>query len=99
MNEIEKEAELLSRSFEAMMLQDAGRRVLTWLLEQTHVYQSSFAQDKETTEFLEGERNIGLKMLQRLNDFPRTYLAMLEKNLDDEELNRSNDNEDDELGN
>ena len=57
----------------------AGQRFLWWLLEQTHVFQSSFT-GNSTTFFLEGERNVGLKLfalcmeaepafMQRLIDF------------------------------
>ena len=40
---------------------DPGRRFVWWLLEQTHVFQSSFTGNSHTF-FLEGERNVGLKI-------------------------------------
>lgn len=40
---------------------EAGRRFVWWLLEQTHVFQSSFTGNSHTF-FLEGERNVGLKI-------------------------------------
>ncbi len=40
---------------------EAGRLFVWWLLEQTHVFQNSFT-GNSTTFFLEGERNVGLKL-------------------------------------
>lgn len=39
----------------------AGQRFLWWLLEQTHVFQTSFT-GNSATFFMEGERNVGLKL-------------------------------------
>ena len=44
-----------------LLHEDKGRRFVWWLLEQTHVFQGSFT-GNSTTFFLEGERNVGLKV-------------------------------------
>ena len=64
-----------------LLHEDKGKRLVWWLLEQTHVFQSSFT-GNSTTFFMEGERNIGLKLfalcmeaepmfMQQLIDFTR----------------------------
>ena len=40
---------------------ETGRRFVWWLLEQAHVFQNSFTGNSNTF-FLEGERNVGLKV-------------------------------------
>ena len=44
-----------------------GKRLLWWLLSETHVYRSSFT-GNSLTYFLEGERAVGLKVLGLLVD-------------------------------
>lgn len=44
-----------------LLHEDKGKHLVWWLLEQTHVFQSSFT-GNSTTFFMEGERNIGLKL-------------------------------------
>jgi len=81
------EEKKLKESFRFVLQTPDGRRVLTWLLHQTHVYRLSFSADTVgTTAFLEGERNIGLKLLRELERHPRLHLAMLEENLTEREL-------------
>lgn len=74
----EQHRELLA-AMQGLVGNAAGQRFLWWLLEQTHVFQSSFT-GNSTTFFLEGERNVGLKLfalcmeaepafMQRLIDF------------------------------
>ena len=64
-----------------LLHEDKGKHLVWWLLEQTHVFQSSFT-GNSTTFFMEGERNIGLKLfalcmeaepmfMQQLIDFTR----------------------------
>ena len=67
----------------------AGQRFLWWLLEQTHVFQTSFT-GNSTTFFLEGERNVGLKVfalcaeaepafMQELMNFKRAHKSLQDK--------------------
>ena len=42
-----------------------GKKVLWWLLEQTHPYQTSFT-GNSLTYFREGERQVGLKLLGKI---------------------------------
>lgn len=44
-----------------LLREDKGKRFVWWLLEQAHVFQNSFTGNSNTF-FLEGERNVGLKV-------------------------------------
>ena len=56
----EQRRELLA-AVRGVMGAAAGQRFLWWLLEQTHVFQTSFT-GNSATFFMEGERNVGLKL-------------------------------------
>lgn len=47
----------------AVLSTEAGKRVLWWILEEAHIFNSNFTGQSNTTIFREGERNIGLKLL------------------------------------
>lgn len=56
-----------------------GRRFYWNLLKECGIFQSSFT-GNNTTFFNEGQRNIGLKMLNDLNEVsPESYLKMIEE--------------------
>ena len=72
-----------------LLADDAGRQFVWWLLEQTHVFQTSFT-GNSTTFFLEGERNVGLKVfalcaeaepafMQELMNFKRAHKSLQDK--------------------
>ena len=56
----EKRRELLA-AVKDLAGSSAGKRLLWWLLGETHLFQTSFT-GNSTTFFMEGERNIGLKL-------------------------------------
>lgn len=59
-----------------LMNDGRGRRIAWWLLEQCHVYATSFRTSAEMP-FLEGERNIGLKLINEIRMVcPEQNLAM-----------------------
>lgn len=54
-----------------------GRRLLWWLLEQSHIFVPSMAATAELTAFREGERNVGLILLDRVMAVaPDAFAAM-----------------------
>ena len=55
---------------------EPGRRFVWWLLEQTHVFQGSFTGNSHTF-FLEGERNVGLKILALCMEADPAFMAKL----------------------
>ena len=57
----EQERRELLAATKDLLDEGPGRQFVWWLLEQTHVFQSSFT-GNSTTFFLEGERNVGLKV-------------------------------------
>ena len=59
------------------LMSDArGRRFMWRLLEQTHLFRTSFTGDRRV-DFLEGERNIGIKIFSDVQEHcPEQYLAM-----------------------
>jgi hypothetical protein len=62
----------------------AGRRVLWWLLEQCHLYHQSWSPGQaDRTAFLEGERSIGLRLLDQIERVgPLRYAQMREEALE-----------------
>lgn len=61
----ERELDDLLKAFGSVFDTEAGKKVLWWILEQTHPYQVSFT-GNSLTYFKEGERQVGLKMLNML---------------------------------
>lgn len=62
-----------------LMADKRGRRIVWGLLESTHVYQTSMTGNSHTF-FLEGERNIGLKLLSKLHAIcPERYAEMVKE--------------------
>lgn len=55
----------LTEAFRALLATEPGKKILWWLLNQTHVFQSSFTGNSQTF-FLEGERAVGLKLYNQL---------------------------------
>ena len=59
---------------------EQGRRFVWRYLEITGVYKTSFTGSSETY-FLEGQRNIGLKLMADINDSdPEAYVKMIKQN-------------------
>ena len=52
-----------------------GLRFLWWLLEQAHLFNSSFTGQSNTTIFREGERNVGLKVLNNVLEVDKNFFA------------------------
>lgn len=61
----QQELDALLKDFGAVFDTKAGKKVLWWILEQTHPYQVSFT-GNSMTYFREGERQVGLKVLNML---------------------------------
>lgn len=55
----------LTMAVRSLLGTEQGKEFLWWLLGQTHVFQSSFT-GNSATYFLEGERNVGLKVYNQL---------------------------------
>lgn len=72
-----------------LMSEQAGRRIIAGLLEESGVYRSSYAGDDDTF-FREGRRAIGLKYLAVVSSHcPDDYILMLKERRDDVDRNRS----------
>ncbi len=59
------EQDRLTEAFQTLLVTSNGKEVIWWLLNQTHVFQSSFT-GNSATYFMEGERNVGLKLYNQL---------------------------------
>lgn len=97
--EQKRQQELLDQSVKKMMNDDSGRRVLTWLLNETGVYRTSIDQQPIIMGYNEGKREIGLKIMKQLQVHPGSYMKMLQKNLEEDQINekiKGDDNEIDE---
>jgi hypothetical protein len=57
----ERERHKLLSAAQDVFKTDAGKRLLCWLLSETHIYQRSFT-GNSLTYFREGEREVGLKV-------------------------------------
>jgi hypothetical protein len=57
----------------------AGRKLMWWLLDDAGIYKSTFT-GNSTTFYNEGMRNMGLKILHRINDIcPDQYPVMVKE--------------------
>lgn len=59
-----------------LLAEEKGRIFVWWLLEQTHVFQNSFTGNSHTF-FLEGERNVGLKLFALAMEADPEFMAKL----------------------
>jgi len=51
-----------------LMSSPRGRRLVWWLLDVSGIYRTSFSSSRNVTDFNEGGRNVGLRLLARVND-------------------------------
>ena len=59
-----------------LLAEEKGKCLVWWLLEQTHVFQNSFTGNSHTF-FLEGERNVGLKLFALCMEAEPAFMARL----------------------
>lgn len=65
--------------FKWLMAHKQGRRFVWRLLERTHLFKTSFTGSSETF-FKEGERNVGLRVMDLINDHAvEQYLTMVKE--------------------
>lgn len=73
-------ADQAKEDVKTLMAIPAFRRFVWWILENTHVFRTSFTGNSETF-FKEGERNIGLKVFLRVQEIdPEGYALMAREN-------------------
>ena len=72
----EQERRELLAALKDLLGEDKGRRFMWWLLEQTHVFQGSFTGNSHTF-FLEGERNVGLKIFSLALEADPAFMGRL----------------------
>lgn len=69
--------------FKQLMTTPYGRRFISELLDECRVFSASYGHDDRTTNFNEGRRHIGLKLLSAINDIcPELYGLMVEERND-----------------
>ncbi len=87
-DDAERQAQLrqweFEQAFARMVDTPDGRRVVWWMLEIAHLYDTSFdpqilGSQSERCSFLEGERNIGLRVFAQITQHPDAYSKMLEE--------------------
>ena len=65
-----------------------GRRFIWWILSQCHIFKISFNLNTKLEDFQEGERNIGLEVLNRLNEADIGAFAQLQNEYLSEKLSK-----------
>jgi hypothetical protein len=71
--------------FRWLMAQAAGRRLVCSWLRDAGVFRTSFTPDALVTAFNEGNRNIGIKLLDEMHKLcPARYAQMMKEHQDDE---------------
>lgn len=74
-------AETFKEDMEWFMGNPRGRRIAARYLDKCHIFESSFSTNLSQTNFNEGERNIGLMMLNDIMENAEDkYLKMLQEN-------------------
>lgn len=69
-----------NNDMEWVLSDERGRRFVWWLLEEAGVYSSSYDGTSEGTIFNEGNRVLGLKVLERIHEIsPEKYLQMIKE--------------------
>ena len=59
-----------------LLAEEKGKRLVWWILEQAHVFQNSFTGNSHTF-FLEGERNVGLKLFALCMEAEPAFMGRL----------------------
>lgn len=72
------DAEKLEAAFHWLFEDEKGRRIAWWLLEEAHVFRTSMTGNSQTF-FLEGERNVGLKVLDKIMSLSPASFAVMQK--------------------
>ncbi len=63
---------------EAVLSNSHGRQVVMWFLEQCGIYSDAYTGDNNATNFNLGQRNIGLRLISKLEQLgPTTYPQLL----------------------
>lgn len=84
-------SDLEAEDFKWLMSDKRGRRIVHRWLTKAGVWRSSFTGNSETF-FREGQRNVGLMLLDQINSFcPERYAAMLKEHKDDVRRNAGNE--------
>ena len=74
-------AETFKDDMQWMMGNPRGRRIMSRYLDTCHIFETSFSTNLSQTNFAEGERNIGLKLLADvMENADDQYMRMLEEN-------------------
>lgn len=68
----------ITLDLEALLGRPEGRRVLMWFLEQANVYGQQFTGDNDATNFTLGKRDVGIRVIFKLNEVsPTAYPQLL----------------------
>lgn len=74
-------AETFKEDIEWLMSNPRGRRIVWKYLERCHVFETSFTTNLSQTNFNEGERNIGLQILNDIMSHAEDkYIKMMNEN-------------------
>jgi hypothetical protein len=66
-----------------VLTNEAARRYLWWLVEQSHVFETTYSSDASWAAFREGERNLGLRIMSDLQALGPECLTVLMKEASD----------------
>jgi hypothetical protein len=84
-------SDLEAEDFKWLMSDKRGRRIVHSWLTKAGVWRSSFTGNSETF-FREGQRNVGLMLLDQINSYcPERYATMLKEHKDDVRRNAGNE--------
>ena len=75
LNDLEREQ--LLADLEEVLRKSAGQRFMWWLLSETHLFSSNFTGQSNSTIFREGERNIGLKVLNNVLSVDKHFFVKM----------------------
>jgi hypothetical protein len=82
MSELSKEDKQYEKDFMRLMDEKWGRRLMWQWLSDCGVFRNSFTGNSQTF-FNEGQRNVGLKMLNEINSLcPDKYMLMTKENVE-----------------
>ena len=80
-DKVKNAAQILADDWKWLMESERGRRIAWKLLGDCHVFESSFHQNLSQTNFNEGERNVGLKVLNYIMEHAQDkYVKMMQEN-------------------
>lgn len=71
------ERDALNSALRFLLSNDAGKRVLYWMLEQTAIYRDAYTGDPASTNYTLGQQSTGRKLIAKIDEIDARFYPQL----------------------